>query len=197
VVTLIVGGGLETTDEIFLIFNIFKEEEEDAGSWCSDQQEGEFEAFSGDEEEDEGLEPKSLDTHSETEDEAGSAPPEVVVAAGSAPPEVVAAASTLERKCGEKRVEFRLPSAEKEEEEGEGRLAREEGGGRLARESSAEGRGRLARDSSAEKEAGRRQIARIFSEGGLLEELRYVVLFVLSRSKLIGRYTMRGSSLFT
>ena len=174
-VTLVVGGGLETTDEIFLIFNIFKEVEEDAGSWCSDQQEGEFEAFSG--EEDEGLEPKSLDTHSETEeDEAGSAPPEVVAAAGSAPPEVVAASSTLERKCGEKRVEFRLPSAEKEEEDGGGRLAREEG------------RGRLARESSAEKEEGRGQIARIFSEGGLLEELRYAVL---SRSKLIGRYHAR------
>jgi hypothetical protein len=143
----------------------FEEEEEDAGSWCSDQQEGEFEAFSGDEEEDEGLEPKSLDTHSETEDEAGSAPPEVVAAAGSAPPEVVAAASTLERKCGEKRVEFRLPSAEKDEEDGAGRLAREEG------------RGRLARESSAEKEEGRGQIARIFSEGGLLEELRYMLYF--------------------
>jgi hypothetical protein len=147
-------------------FEYFFKEEEDAGSWCSDQQEGEFEAFSGDEEEDEGLEPKSLDTHSETEDEAGSAPPEVVAAAGSAPQEVVAASSTLERKCGEKRVEFRLPSAEKEEEDGGGRLARE---------------------SSAEKEEGRGQIARIFSEGGLLEELRYVVLFVLSWSKLTGR----------
>jgi hypothetical protein len=164
-----------TADGKHLILNIFfKEEEEDeAGSWCSDQQEGEFEAFSG--EEDEGLEPKSLDTHSETEeDEAGSAPPEVVAAAGSAPPEVVAAASsTLERKCGEKRVEFRLPSAEKEEEEG--------------------GAGRLARESSAEKEEGRGQIARIFSEGGLLEELRYAVLFVLllSQSKLIGRYHAR------
>ncbi len=107
---------------------------------------------------------------------------------------MVAAASTLERKCGEKRVEFRLPSAEKEEEDGGGgRLAREEDRGRLARETCAEDRGRLARESSAEKEEGRGQIARIFSEGGLLEELRYAVL---SWSKLIGRNHARVVFIF-
>jgi len=102
---------------IILIFYFGKEEEEeeeDAGSWCSDQQDGEFEAFSG--EEDEGIEPKSLDTHSETEDEA----------AGSTAPEVAPPVSTLERKSGERRVEFRLPSRESsaEKEEGSGQLTR-------------------------------------------------------------------------